>query len=164
MTTGRITADLTADPHLLDLTEVTTAVVHGRVAVGELREFFDMSFRTLPEVIGAQEAMIEGPAFGLYREASDGSVDIEVGFPVDRRIRLDRDVTPGRLPAGQVARIVHAGAFDGLSATWDRLRSWIGAHGLTPGPVRWEVYITRPTPQMDPSELRTELNWPVLPA
>ncbi|MEU2031376.1 hypothetical protein [Nocardia amamiensis] len=82
MTTDRTAAD----PHLLDLAEVTTAVVHGRVAVGELREFFDRSFRTLPEVIAAQAAIIEGPAFGLYREASDGLVDVEVGFPVDRRI------------------------------------------------------------------------------
>ncbi|MBF6301101.1 GyrI-like domain-containing protein [Nocardia amamiensis] len=164
MTTDRTAADPTADPHLLDLTEVPTAVVHSRVAEGELRDFFDKSFRTLPEVIAVQEAMIQGPAFGLYREAADGLVDVEVGFPVDRRIQPDRDVTPSRLPAGKVARIVHVGAFDGLSGTWDRLRSWIGTHGLTPGPVRWEVYLIRPNPQMDPSDLRTELNWPVLRA
>jgi hypothetical protein len=27
--------------------------------------------------------------------------------------------------------------------------------------VMWEVYLTEPSPEMDPADLRTELNWPV---
>lgn len=57
--------------------------------------------------------------------------------------------------------MVHFGAFDELGASWERLRSWIGEHGLTPGPVMWEFYLTEPSPEMDPRDLRTELNWPV---
>ena len=26
---------------------------------------------------------------------------------------------------------------------------------------RWEVYLTEPSPKMDPNELRTELNWTI---
>jgi effector-binding domain-containing protein len=41
------------------------------------------------------------------------------------------------------------------------LRGWIEAQGLRAGETFWEVYLTQPTPDMDPGELRTELNWPV---
>ncbi|WP_039798094.1 GyrI-like domain-containing protein [Nocardia araoensis] len=159
--TDDVAAASTADPELLDVPEVTTAVVRDRVAAAGLRDFFDRSFRILPEVIAGQGAAIEGPAFCVYRKDSDAALDLEVGFAVDRCLRPERDVEAGCLPAGRVARIVHAGGFDGLAAAWERLESWIVGQGLTAGPLRWEVYLTRPAPDMDPAELRTELNWPV---
>ena len=55
--------------------------------------------------------------------------------------------------------MVHAGSFDTLSSAWERLGSWINDQGLTPTQVYWEVYLTEPTPDMDPADLRTELNW-----
>jgi effector-binding domain-containing protein len=60
-----------------------------------------------------------------------------------------------------VARVVHAGSFDGLSEAWQRLGAWIGEQGLEPSDDYWEVYLTEPSPDMDPADLRTELNWPV---
>ena len=57
--------------------------------------------------------------------------------------------------------MVHAGSFDGLSEAWQRLGAWIGGQGLTPANDYWEVYVTEPSPDMDPADLRTELNWPV---
>ncbi|MGQ4618680.1 GyrI-like domain-containing protein [Nocardia sp. R7R-8] len=159
--TDDLAAASTADPELLDVPEVTTAVVRDRVAAAGLRDFFDRSFRILPEVVAGQGATIEGPAFCVYRTDSDAALELEVGFAVDRSLRPERDVRTGCLPAGRVARIVHAGGFEGLAAAWERLRSWIDGQGLTAGPLRWEVYLIRPTPDMDPAELRTELNWPV---
>jgi effector-binding domain-containing protein len=42
-----------------------------------------------------------------------------------------------------------------------RLAEWLGAQGLSPSDERWEVYVTQPSPEMDPADLRTELYWPV---
>ncbi|MBF6191687.1 GyrI-like domain-containing protein [Nocardia sp. CDC186] len=153
--------DAAADPEFVDVPEVTTAVVRDRVAPARLRDFFDRSFRILPEIVAGQGAKIEGPAFCVYREESEAALDLEVGFAVDRGLRAERDVRAGRLPAGRVARVVHAGGFDGLAAAWENLRSWIDQQGLAVGPLRWEVYLSRPAPDLDPAELRTELNWPV---
>jgi effector-binding domain-containing protein len=54
--------------------------------------------------------------------------------------------------------VVHAGGFDGLAAAWQRLFAWVGQHGMTPAGVFWEVYLTVPSPGMDPAGLRTELD------
>ncbi|MEV6255849.1 MULTISPECIES: GyrI-like domain-containing protein [unclassified Nocardia] len=159
--TDDLAAASTADPELLDVPEVTTAVIRDRVPPAGLRDFFDRSFRILPEVVAGQGATIEGPAFCVYRAESDATLDLEVGFAVDRGLRPERDVRAGCLPAGRVARIVHAGGFDGLAAAWEHLRAWIDEQGLAAEPLRWEVYLTKPAPDMDPTDLRTELNWPV---
>ena len=65
------------------------------------------------------------------------------------------------MPGGRVAHLLHVGGYDGLSESWQRLRTWVDDEGLTAGDTFWEVYLTQPTPDMDPAELCTELYWSV---
>jgi effector-binding domain-containing protein len=148
-------------PDLLTVEPVTTAVVKGMISPNEVRDFFDRSFSVLDEAIAAQGVSITGPAFGLYRGIPDETMDLEVGYPTDRPIEPDGSAEASELPGGRVVRLVHAGSFDGLGEAWQRLGGWIAEQGLTPGETYWEVYVTEPSPDMDPADLRTELNWPV---
>lgn len=156
--------DQSSEPQLLEIPGDTLAVVHGTVSPAEIRTFFDTSFGRLATVIGEQGVTITGPALALYGIATEESMEITVGFPVDREIRPDAEVVAARLPAGRTARLVHYGSFDELGPSWERLHSWITAQGLVPGDARWEVYLTEPSPDMDPADLRTELNWSAAPA
>lgn len=150
-----------SEPELVTLEGATTAVVRGVVPTARLAGFFDRSFRAIPAAIAAQGITITGPAFAFFRGAPGETADLEVGFSTHGTVRAEGDVVASSLPAGRVARLVHSGAFDELGTSWARLESWIGRQGLTPAPVLWEVYLTEPSPDMDPRDLRTELNWPV---
>lgn len=150
--------DQNTEPELLEVAEENLAVVRGRVFPADIRTFFDTSFGRLAVVIDTQKANITGPALALYGTAGEHTMEITVGFPVDRRIQPDAEVIAGVLPAGRTARLVHHGSFDTLHQSWDRLHFWVAARGLTPGDTRWEVYLTEPNPHMDPAALRTELN------
>lgn len=138
---------------------VTTAVVKGAVAAKDLVNFFDDSFGVLGVVLAHQRVASTGPAFALYQGPIEETAVLEVGFPTDRAIEPEGSAEASMLPAGQVARVVHAGSFDTLGGTWQRLEAWIKHQGLTPTDVFWEVYLTEPSPDMDPADLRTELNW-----
>lgn len=151
----------TEQPRLVTVEPVVTAAVRDVVRMTELPAFYDRVFGTVPVVLAGQGIGIAGPAFGLYRGVPGETVDLEAGFPTDRAVTPDDDVVAGRLPGGRIARTVHAGSFDGLGPAWQRLGDWIGAQGLTPGEELWEVYLTEPSPEMDPADLRTELNWSV---
>jgi effector-binding domain-containing protein len=148
-------------PELVTLEPTNAAVVRGTIAAEEITDFFDRSFSVLGEAIAAQGVAPIGPAFGLYRGLPDETIDVAVGFPTDGPIEPDGSVEPDELPGGRVARVVHAGAFDGLGEAWQQLGGWIADQGLTPAESYWEVYVTEPSPDMDPADLRTELNWPV---
>lgn len=139
----------------------TTAVIGGVIAVADLTDFFDRSFSTLAAVLADQGVAIVGPAFALYHGPPSETADLEVGFVIDRPVRTDGEVRAGSLPGGRVARHVHHGGYDELGPAWEGLRSWIEERGLTPGRDLWEVYVTEPSPDMDPADLRTELNWPL---
>ena len=148
-------------PELVTLRPETTAVVRGVVPTTELASFFDRSFRTLADGLAAQQVSITSPAFGLYRGAPGETADLEVGFVTEPAVEPDGDMSASSLPGGRVVRAVHAGGFDALAESWQGLHAWILEQGLTPGPVMWEVYVTKPSPEMNPEDLRTELNWPV---
>ncbi|MEU7766703.1 GyrI-like domain-containing protein [Nocardia sp. NPDC049190] len=149
-------------PKLTSIDPAATAAIRDVVPLVGLRDFFDASFGALVEMITAQRLEISSPAFGLYRGSAGDLIDIEVGFAVNRAVEPTGDVIAGSLPGGQVARLIHVGGFEGLGSAWDQLHSWIESQGLTAGEKRWEVYITEPSPEMDPRELRTELHWPIV--
>jgi effector-binding domain-containing protein len=148
-------------PEVVELAPTPTAVIAGVVAMAELPAFFDQAFSTLPGVLADQGVAITGAAFARYHGMPSETVDLEVGFPTAGPIAASGDVRPGTLPGGSVARLVHHGSFDGLGGSWARLGGWIATEGHTPGSDIWEVYVTEPSPDMDPADLRTELNWPL---
>ncbi|QBI56288.1 GyrI-like domain-containing protein [Streptomonospora litoralis] len=150
------------EPRLVSAQPSTTAVLRATVEQKDLANFFDHSFGMLAPAIAAQGANITGPAFGLYHGNFEDPLDIEVGFPVDRQVEQKDDVAASTLPAGRVARMTHAGAFDGLPASWNRLHRWVEEQGLTARSFQWEVYVTEPSPDMNPDDLRVELNVPLL--
>lgn len=158
------TDDTTPDPdvpELVDLSPATTAVVAGKVAMADIAGFYDRAFPAVAEALGRQGATPTGAAFGRYHGPPGEVADLEVGFPTDREVEADGEVRAGTLPGGRVAWLVHRGGYDGLGASWERLRVWITEQGLTPGDDLWEVYVTEPTPDLDPVDLRTELHWSV---
>ena len=149
------------EPQVVTVESCPTAVVRGTVPADQLAAFFDAAFQRLPAAIAADGAQIAGAAFARYPSPPGDVVELEVGFPVDRPIEATDDVGAGSLPAGRVARVVHAGSFEELGTSWGRLREWMADQGHRPAPGFWEVYLTEPSPGMDPADLRTELNWPV---
>ena len=156
-----MTETTTNEPDLVDVDAVTTAVIATVVEMSHMSAFFDRAFSAVARVLGSQGIDPVGSAFALHRRPVTDTADLEVGFPTDRAVTADGDVRAILLPGGRVARLVHHGAFDGLPGAWERLESWIAEQGLTPGDTMWEVYVTEPSPDMDPADLRTELNWPV---
>jgi effector-binding domain-containing protein len=149
------------EPELADLNQTTTAMTHGVVPMAEIAAFFDRSFSELATVLDRQGIAPTGPAYARYAGPPGETADLEVGFPVHDSVAPEGQVHPSSLPAGPVARLVHAGGYDQLGEAWGRLGAWIAGQGLTPGADLWEVYVTEPSPDMDPADLRTELFWAV---
>ena len=148
----------TEPPELVEHDQQVTAVVKGVVPMTELPSFFDRSFGALARVLADQGVAPRSAAFALYRGAPTDVAELEVGFVTEGPVTPTDDVAISSLPAGRVARAVHAGSFDGLGEAWGALMGQVAAAGMTPGDTMWEVYLTEPSPDMDPADLRTELN------
>lgn len=149
------------EPRLATLEPETTAVVRGTVRLDALPAFFDESFPRLFETLGRQQVQPAGPPFARYEGEPTETIEVELGVPTSRPIEPDGEVVPGELPGGEVATGTHVGSYDHLRQSYDALARWIGEQGRVPSSGMWEVYVTEPGPDVDPSTLRTDIYWPL---
>ncbi len=140
--------------------EVTTAVIRRRVAMTDLRDFFDTA---LPAVVGAldeQGATPTGPAFARFFGMPEESADLEVGFPVSQAIAASGEVRPGTLPACRIYQAIHTGSYDMLSRTYAAIAQRMDHDGVDGADQMWEYYLTDPGEVADPQQWQTRICWP----
>lgn len=123
---------------------------------------FDETFSALVPALAEQGIEIAGPAFSLHHRMPGATMTFEVGMPVAAPLDGELEAggitfVPSQLPAAEVATISHLGGYDGLGGAWGDLMQRVAADGRQPGLPFWEVYVTEPSPDMDPSTLRTDL-------
>ena len=135
--------------------EQVTAVVFGEVARDDLPAFLD---KALPEAAAYLQKFgvgPDGPAFARYTDAADGRWEVEAGYPATTPVGGQGNVEPSELPACTAAVVTHVGPYDGLAAAHQALEGWLEEHGHTPEGGPWEVYVTDPHEDPDPSTWRT---------
>ena len=150
---------------------VPTAVVRAdHVRMATIAGLFDAVFGTAFPAAFARGLKPAGAAFALYTSLTEGAdpvADVEIGFPLDGPLieQLDDEpvevdglrVVASVLPAGDVAVTTHLGGYDELGRAWGEFLAEIGAMGRAPATPFWETYVTDPSPDMDPADLRTDL-------
>ena len=151
------TSEPLTEPTLITLTAAPTAVVrHRQVTLATLRPLFDAGY----PAIAASGVPIVGPAFSFYRGDTSVPFDLELGFPIaDPLVQPVKGVVtvePSQLPSGRAWALTHLGAYGSLHESWGRLDEHARSRGARPSGML-EVYVTEPTPDTDPTTLRTDL-------
>jgi effector-binding domain-containing protein len=132
-----------------------TAVVRATVTADELPAFFGHALRRVLTAMEAQGTTPGGEPFACYRSIPNGTVEVEAGFPIIGAFQAIRDVVPGELPGGRTVTCVHVGQSETLSRTYAEMSTWAVANGLKPTGLMWEVYLTDPEREPDPTRWRT---------
>lgn len=149
---------------VFEASPMPTAVVEARnVPMEDLPAVFDATFSRLFPALQDAEKEIAAPAFALYTRRPSDTVDVEVGLPLTSGLKqslpLGEDLIaiPSQLPGGSVAALSYTGAYSGLSEAWAAFVNETVAAGRHPGLPFVEVYVTEPSHDMDPADLRTDL-------
>lgn len=142
--------------------EQPTAVLHERVPLGDLPQFFGRAYHATMAAMQAQGLHPAGPPFSKYLGKPTGGVaEVEAGFPVSGPFSDADGVVAGILPGGQVVEATHVGPYDTMQHTYDEVMRYMGEHSLTPSDEMWEVYLSDPQTEPDPATWRTQIFWPV---
>ena len=102
-----------------------------------------------------------GPPFTRYHGFENDRVDIEGGLPVPKELPSEGRINAGLLPGGEVASTVHLGPYDKLPDAHDALHVWLEKNRKDSAGPQWEMYLTDPGLEPDPSKWKTELMWPI---
>jgi len=148
---------------LIERAAQPTAVIPIETTPDGIGPALGQAFAEVQAALGRAGVAPVGPPFARYFEHSPARMTLEAGFPVGMPVGGDGRVKPGELPAGRIVQTWHAGGYDTVAETYGRLEAWIRENGHTPAGPPWEVYLTDPTSQPDPSRWMTEILWPIRP-
>lgn len=147
------------DPSLVTIEPRHAAVVTARaLPADEVRTFFDTAFHGLGQALGQQGQTPAGPAFAWFPSPPGETIDVRVGHQVGPDFVAADPVGTCELPGGRAAQLVHEGSYDNLGSSWQRLVDWTTEQGLIPSGELLEEYLTEPTPDADPADMRTRLS------
>jgi effector-binding domain-containing protein len=111
----------------------------------------------------AQHGKPAGPPFARYHSVVEEEMDLEVGLPVITPLSGQGRIAAGELPGGEVALLSYFGPYEGLYAACHYLVDQVAAQGRQASGPLWEVYVTDPGTEPDPSKWQTDIYLPLLP-
>ena len=100
-----------------------------------------------------------GMPFAAYHNLDMQNLDIEVGFPVARKLDGRGEIQASEFPGGRLASVMHVGPYDALTSAYNALAQWVKEQGLEPTGVSYELYYD--PPETPPQDIRTEIIFPL---
>lgn len=102
-----------------------------------------------------------GPMIGVYynspEEVRPEELEWEIGFPISAQVNVGTPLKKKQWTFTSVVSAVHKGAYEETGKTITRMFHWMQEKGLIQaGPVL-EKYLTLPTPETRPEDLRSEI-------
>jgi effector-binding domain-containing protein len=149
------------NPHVTQSVAQATAVIRLTIPKEEIRKVMEPAMNEVMSTLAAQNITVAGPMFSHHFRMDPAVFDFEVGVPITKPVSPSGRVMMSQLPSAKVARTVYRGPYEGLGPAWEEFMAWIAAEGHEPGPDLWEIYMSGPESDPDPTTYRTELNRPL---
>jgi effector-binding domain-containing protein len=89
------------------------------------------------------------------------NLDIEVGFPVAKKLSSGNEVKASEIPAGKVATCVYTGPYgEEMKAAYEALSKHVEEKGCVPTGIVYEIYLNSPM-DTPPEKLQTQIVFPL---
>jgi effector-binding domain-containing protein len=137
--------------------------IRGHSSTANMPDFFGRAYAEIFGVLGPLGVRPNGTPVTIYHdpEINVDDVDLEVVVPVAEPVQGAGRVKGGTLPGGPVAYTLHVGPYENIHEAYKALAEWVQQNGREmAGPPR-ESYLVDPRQVKSPSELRTEVMWPI---
>ncbi len=133
--------------------------VRTHAAVQDLPSVFGRVYGAIMQYMGELGEQPVGMPYAAYYSLDMQNMDLEIGFPVARKLVGKGEIQPSEFPGGRLASVMHVGPYDKMVATYQALTDWVKAQGLETTGVSYELYYTGP--ETPPEQTRTEIIFPI---
>jgi effector-binding domain-containing protein len=128
----------------------------------EISTVFSQAFARLYGFLAESVVQPAGPPLARYasEEFTPTDIGVQVAVPVGGPLAGKGEIHSEVIPAGPVAVALHRGPYDRIDDAYRALGAWIANQGLDTLEPPEEVYLVGPD-RAPPSQLRTEVRWPL---
>ncbi len=115
----------------------------------------------LTHAIQEQKVAPAGPMIGVYYNSPDmvkpEELKWEIGFPISAQVEVQTPLEKKEWKFTQVVSAIHKGAYEETGKTYYKMMEWMKENKLMPTAPALERYLTMPTPDTKPEDLRSEI-------
>ena len=143
-----------------ELPVTPTLSIRTRTPVQELPKTMHKAYGAIVQHLEEIGEQPESPAYAAYYNIDMQNLDVEIGFPVSKKLQGKNDIKSRKIPAGQYASCVFTGPYSDIEPAYNALSQWIKENGYEVTGIAYELYLNDPdvTP---PNELKTEILFPL---
>ncbi|NUN47649.1 MAG: GyrI-like domain-containing protein [Candidatus Brocadiae bacterium] len=90
-----------------------------------------------------------------------GLIDLQPAVFIPRAVEVSSPYSVGMYPAGEAAVAEHIGPYDKLGETHEAVKRFLAKMGKKLAGPCYDVYLTDPTKEKDPTKWKTEVVYPI---
>jgi effector-binding domain-containing protein len=137
-----------------------TLTVRARTPVQGLPAALGKAFAAVSAYLAELGEKPSGPPFTAYHNRDPQDLDVEMGFPVARKLPGRGEILAGEIPAGRVASCVYTGPYAGIAPAYEALAEWMEENGYEASGIAYEIYWSDPA-KTRPERLKTQIVFPI---
>jgi effector-binding domain-containing protein len=134
--------------------------IRARGAVKDLPSILGRSYGTIGAYLGRMGQQPAGAPFMAYHNQDMQNLDMEIGFPVVKKLPGQGEIQAGEIPGGKAVRCLHVGPYDTIEPAYEAVGQWMQSKGYECTGVCYEMYLNDPQ-QTPPDKLQTQILFPV---
>ena len=137
-----------------------TLVLRARVTVQDLPQTLGQAYGAIAQYLGELGEQPAGSPFTAYHNMDMQNLDVEIGFPISKKLPGRGDIRASEIPGGEAATCLHVGPYSEIAPAYNALAQWMEENGYEPSGVAYEMYLNDPQ-QVPPQELQTQIVFPL---
>lgn len=145
---------------LIDRPAQPTLSIRTHTAVQNLPATLGPAWGTIAQHLSQLGHAPTGAPFVAYYNMDMENLDIEIGFPVAKKLAGQGNIQASEIPAGKAGTCLYTGPYDKMVPAYEALTQWMKAKGYEPTGVAYEVYLNDPQ-QVPPEALQTQIMFPL---
>lgn len=136
-----------------------TLSVRTHAAVQDLPVVIGKVYGSIAQYLGELGEEPAGMPFVAYFNMDMQNLDLEIGFPVKKKLGGKGEIQASEVPAGKYATTLYVGPYDKCQGAYDALNAYIKEKGFEATGAAYEYY--HDGPEVPPEKTRTTIVLPL---
>jgi effector-binding domain-containing protein len=134
--------------------------IRTHTSVKNLPAVVGQSFGAIAQYLGQLGQAPTGAPFAAYYNMDMENLDVELGYPVAKKVPGQGNIQPSEIPGGKAGACVYTGPYDQMPPAYEALTTWMKAQGHEATGVSYEFYLNAPD-VVPPDALQTQIVFPI---
>jgi len=143
---------VTYQVELKKLEQQPVLAIHRDVPVAQIPEVMQQA---IPAVFAyaASHGGVPKLVYARYYDVRPEKASMDIGMILDGAIAGEGEVEAKNLPAGDAACVLYVGPYEAMEPAYRAIEDWMKANRREPAGGAWELYLSDPQSEPDPSEM-----------